>query len=74
MRPLSDFDELVLRSITTGRKDAMAIFNILPLERSGDKISRSLQKLKRRGWAVIVRNRGGVTWWRSTKAADQRES
>lgn len=68
VRVLTPWDERVLKAITTDKKEGVANWTILPNEYgSGGEITRSLQKLKRRGLAVIVSKRRGDTWWRATQ-------
>jgi len=65
-RPLTEFDERVLQLITTSRPDGIPFFSIMPNYLDGEEISQSLQKLKRRGLAVVAIRRG-TSRWRATK-------
>lgn len=78
VRALTEWDERVLACITTNKPEGVANWTILPNEYgAGGEISQSLQKLKRRGLAVIVRKHRGVTWWKASqrpngKVSDER--
>lgn len=69
---LTEWDERVLASITTNKPEGVVNWMILPNEYgAGVEISRSLQKLKRRGLAVIVRKHRGDTWWKASQRPNE---
>jgi hypothetical protein len=62
VRPLTEFDERVLGCITTDNPHGVPFFSIIPEYLSGEEISKALQKLKRRGLAVVTTTRGSSRW------------